>query len=291
MTAPVSTVAALDEQNRVAQANLAGRVSQVILAYWLLNVRSDDIVGSSRGWLDFSVAAILRGYEQSIDLASAYSLALQRMEIPGARPITLPRPSPPPEEQIRRSLSVTGPGKLALFLGRAPEAIPPRDPFDKGAVERFKRAKIATEQVKEDFRRKAGASASASAYKQVQDGGRNLVTEMVTQKVAVGYVTKDHPCGFCFMLASRGPVYGEDSFKHSDPRFTGEGTAKVHDGCGCQLRPLYSQDPRHWTDTARVADGLWREMLDENPGVGGSDARNKFSALARERGLADLTRF
>jgi hypothetical protein len=185
MTAPVSTVAALDEQNRVAQANLAGRVSQVILAYWLLNVRSDDIVGSSRGWLDFSVAAILRGYEQSIDLASAYSLALQRMEIPGARPITLPRPSPPPEEQIRRSLSVTGPGRLAVSLSKIPETPQEALATPSGRLledqKRLQRAQQQITEMREQARRNAGATASASAYKQVQNGGRNLVTEMVTQ--------------------------------------------------------------------------------------------------------------
>jgi hypothetical protein len=292
MTAPTTTdLAVLDQQARAAQAANAAKVGQLILAYWLANVRPEDIALTSGPWLDFAVGAVLRGYEQSVNLAAAYAQAVQRIEIPGARPIEIPRPSPPPVEQIRRSLTFTGPGKLAVSLAKIPGETPQEQSQQQVDADRLQRAAQQIKVMREDARRTAGATAAASAYRQVQNGGRDTTLEMVRQKVAVGYVrvTKEHPCAFCMMLASRGPVYGKDSFAQSDPRFTGQGTAKVHDGCGCSLRPLYSKREEHWTPQARQADELWKEMLrTKKPG---DDPANAFARLVRERGIADLTRF
>lgn len=289
MTAPVATLQTLDEQARVQQATIASKVSQAILAYWLINVSADDISGTSGGWLDFSVAAILRGYEQAYQLAAAYAQAVRNIQIPGATPITIPRPIGPSEEQLRRSLIYTGPGKLAVDLTKVPRINPQDQSLADG--ERLKRDQQSIAQMREKARQTAGAAAAASAYRNVSSGGRDTVNEMVDKKVAVGYVriTKEHPCAFCLMLASRGPVYGKDSFKESDARFTGSGNAKAHDGCGCSLRPVYKVGEENWPDQARQADELWKEMLrtkkyNEDPAAA-------FAKLVRERGLADLTRY
>jgi hypothetical protein len=292
MTAPTTTdIAALDQQARVQQAANAAKASQLILAYWLSTVNPEDIAGTSGAWLDFATGAVLRGWENSVNLAAAYAQAVQRIEIPGATPIVVPRPSPPPVEQIRRSLTYTGPGKLAVSLAKIPEPGQPGPAPQAPDLERLQRSAEQIRVMKEDARRKAGAAAAASAFRHVSNGGRDLVMDMVKTKTAVGYVrvTKEHPCAFCLMLASRGPLYGQDSFKESDARFTGTGTAKVHDGCGCSLRPLYSRREEHWTPQARQADQLWKEMLENKKP--GEDSYNAYARLVRSRGIADLTRF
>lgn len=53
-------------------------------------------------------------------------------------------------------------------------------------------------------------------------------------------VTDGKPCGFCAMVASRGPVYGS-------AKAAGDGN-RYHDHCGCTVEPFYG-DPREWEPT------------------------------------------
>jgi hypothetical protein len=75
-------------------------------------------------------------------------------------------------------------------------------------------------------------------------GRDQIAAAQQADPAAVGYYreTDGDPCHFCAMLASRGAVYKEDSFDESDPRFEGEGTAKVHDDCACHNRPIFTRD-------------------------------------------------
>jgi hypothetical protein len=287
----VPTLAELDAQHRAAQAANAERVAKLVLAYWLLRVDGENVVQTAGPWMDFSVAAILRGYEQSHLLAAAYALAVRNQEIPGATPIQIPRPTPPPEEKLRRSLGFTGPGTAVQLLRTAPEPVAPPATATPEERERFERQQQSRAERVQIVMQKAGAAAAASTYKNVQNGGRDTTDALVVQKVAVGYVrvTKDKPCGWCLMLASRGPVYAADSFDASNARFTGPGDHKVHDDCGCALRPLYSRLPEHWTPQAREADKLWENMSRETRKTG-KEAVAEFRRRAKELGLADLTR-
>lgn len=292
MTAPTleatTSYAALDAQVRAMQAQNAQRIAQAILAYWLSRVSADDVAGTSGEWLDFAVNQILRGYDQSYLIAAAYANAVRRIEIPGARPITIPRPPPPPVEKLRRSLVFTGPGKLAVDLAKVPDQVELKPGAPQQEVDRAQRTGEQIRQMREEVRRTAGAAAAASAYKNVQNGGRDTTDLLVVRKTAVGYVriTKDKPCSFCLMLASRGPVYSEDSFRESDARFTGPGNHKVHDDCGCMLRPAFTKNSEQWPEGARRADELWVQMLRANPGIGGDDARREYRRLAKAAGLA-----
>lgn len=298
MTAPTqqssaATLASLDAAHRAQQAANSERVAQLVLGYWLTRVDGEDLAGTSGDWLDFSVTQILRGYDRAYMLASAYTQAIQRQQAPGAPRIEVSRPTPPPVQKLRRSLSYTGPGTVAVELKKAPEDLAPapdaspqeREAAERGQVNRADRVKI--------IMQKAGAAAAATTYKNVGNGGRDTVDLLVVRKQVVGYarITKEKPCGFCLMLASRGPVYSEDSFARSDARFSGPGEHKVHDTCGCMLRPLFSRMPENWTEQNRTADNLWGDMLKANPGIGGKDAVNAFRRMAREAGLADLTRY
>ena len=60
-------------------------------------------------------------------------------------------------------------------------------------------------------------------------------------------VSDGHPCPFCLMLVSRGPVY---SF--------GTGDFQAHDRCGCSAMPVYRNDRSNgWTPAAKDARKLY----------------------------------
>lgn len=291
-----ATLAALDAAHRARQAANAQRVAELVLSYFLTRVNADDLAGTSGPWLDFSIGAIRRGYEQSYLISSAYTQAVQRAEIPGATPIEIPRPTPPPESKLRRSLSYTGPGTVAVELKKVPGTIEAPPGADRDTVESEQRAQVTRGERVKIVMQKAASAAAGTTYKNVMNGGRDTIDNLVVTKKVAGYVriTKDKPCGFCLMLASRGPVYAEDSFEQSNARFTGPGDHKVHDTCGCSLRPAFTRNPEHWTDQARTADQLWQDMLKKiakDPTYSKGDPVNAFRRMAREAGLADLTRY
>lgn len=297
MTAPTvtsvaATLAALDAAHRVKQAANAERVAQLVLAYFLTRVDGENLSGTVGDWLDFSVGQIKRGYERAHLLSVAYTRAVQDVYIPGAEPIEIPPLPPVPEEKLRRSLSYTGPGTVAVELKKTPEALEPPRGATAQETERYERAKTSRGERIKIVMEKGAAAASATTYKNVFNGHRDTTDLLVVRKQIVGYlrVTKDNPCGFCLLLASRGPVYREDSFAESDARFTGPGNHKVHDSCGCMLRPLFSRVPENWTSQARQADDLWKAVGKET-GKTGNDAINEFRNRARKMGIADLTRY
>lgn len=297
------TIEQLDASHRAEQATNASDVAKTLIARWLLLVDPDNIAVSSRSWLAEAVTAILQGRERAYTLASAYALAVRRIQIPGATPIHIPKPPPPPLEKIQTSLVYTGVRDLAIKLGRIPEPIDPADTFSVEPVtesdrERYARERESWRQMRQKAMEVSGAKAAASAYKEVVNGARDTTDELVRTNTALGYmrITKAKPCAFCLMLASRGPVYREDSFDQSNVRFTGPGQHKVHDTCGCTLRPLFERGEENWTDTARKADDVWRNGTGK-PGekppasYSGQEAINAFARATRALGIADLTRW
>jgi hypothetical protein len=77
------------------------------------------------------------------------------------------------------------------------------------------------------------------------------------------------------MLAGRGLqhgyTYSEDSFDLSDARFTGDGTAKVHDNCQCHLKPVYVHTD-DFVDRSEFFEQLYREFASGS----GADALRNF---------------
>lgn len=293
------TVEQLDASHRAEQATNASDVAKILIARWLVLVDPDHVSASSATWLAEAVEAIFAGRERAYLLAAAYAQAVRRIQIPGATPIQIPRPPPPPVQKITTSLVFTGPRDLVVKLSKIPEPVDPsQDPFRIEPVtesdrDRFARERASWKAMRRNAVEVSGSKAAASAYKEVVNGGRDTTDELIRTQIAVGYqrITKAKPCAFCLMLASRGPVYSDDSFDQSDPRFTGPGDHKVHDSCGCGLRPIFKRGQENWTSQAREADGIWVQMLKDNPGIGGADARNEFARITREMGIADLSRF
>lgn len=113
----------------------------------------------------------------------------------------------------------------------------------------------------------------------VLDGGRaTMEANSVSDKTCLGFVrvTGPNPCAFCAMLASRGlnyRPYGKDAFKASNTRYEGSGDAKVHDSCGCSLKPVWSKSDEFVKDTQKYAD-MWEEMS-------GTTTKDAFKAFRR----------
>lgn len=289
MTTPLDT---LDETHRARQAQNAVAVQKLVAQLFARMVDPKNITGTSQQWLSQSIVAIMRGRQSAWLLASAYATAVRRLQVPDAEPFTLPPPEPVSREKLIRSLMYTGPGKLAVDLAKTPEPLEPDQGDSRVEWQRYERELEQYNQRIKEAPIKAAMAASAAAYRHVSDGGRDATLTVVqNDPLAVGYIriTRPQPCGFCFMLASRGPVYSEDSFSASDPRFEGDGEAKAHDSCGCAMRPVYGgKSTKHWTETARKAEALW---LTHGAPYSGARARNEFAKAAREAGLADLNRW
>jgi hypothetical protein len=247
MTAPTTTTAAvyatyrvLDEAYRAMVAQQALAVIGGMVVYWR-SVDGRDLRRTAPDFLDRSVDLILAGQTRAQALATSYADRVRRIAIPGAPAFTPPPPRPPNEEQVRKSiefLAVKQTGRELYALQRSldtPEATPEE-------VESAQRtlAGRRDQLMQEGIKRAAGG-----ATRLITLAGRDQLEDVVmADSVAIGWyrTTKPGCCYFCAMLASRGLVYKEDSFEFSNEQFEGAGEQKVHDFCGCGLRPAYSTD-------------------------------------------------
>lgn len=261
MTAPttaavgsVATFAALDAAYRAATARTSLAVARALELRWT-SIDPDNITGTSGAWLSDAIELLLAGQRQAQQYANLYTDQVRRLAVPDA-PIWTPPPAEPPNvEQIRKSLVYTGLATTAREVSRvnAVAESASTDPAPRADSD----ARTA-EARKKQLMEEAFARVAASAARYVTTAGHDQIYSNVeSDKVATGWyrTTKAGCCHFCAMLASRGVVYKEDSFKESDPRFIGPGNQKVHDSCGCGLRPFYgSEDP---PDRTQEYEDLW----------------------------------
>lgn len=126
-------------------------------------------------------------------------------------PSSLIKIAPPPsDEWMTRAFGFSGPGQLSLDTARPNTAL---------------------------------ATTLGTTSRIVLDGGRTTTYDTIEEDpVAVGWYlqTDAKPCYWCALIASRGVVYKEHSLDASDARFTGPGTAKLHNNCHCILAPAFS---------------------------------------------------
>jgi hypothetical protein len=117
--------------------------------------------------------------------------------------------------------------------------------------------------------------ASGSLTRFVLEGSRETtVLSAASDREARGWgrVTAGNPCAFCAMLASRGPVYSEDT---SD--------FEAHDHCSCQGEPTY--DGSDWPGRGQEFRDLYnraqREARASGEGASGTsnDLLNNFRRL------------
>lgn len=290
MTAPtVATAGAyliLDQAYRAAVAQTAIKVVRLMQIWWT-TLDAEDLVGTSGRWLDASVAAVLAGQTTTANLADAYTQQVRRLSIPGAEPWTPPARRPGNDERIRKSLIFTGlhqTGERIALLDSPSEDIEATS-ADRESDERTKAGR------RDQLMNEGIARAAGSAARLLTDAGQERIYDnVVSDPVAIGWArtTKPGCCYFCAMLASRGHVYKEDSFEESNERFIGPGEHKIHDHCGCGLRPLYSRDDPE-PDRNEALSQLWADEAAKFSGHAAIKAfRNAYAASPLSRGASSV---
>lgn len=123
----------------------------------------------------------------------------------------------------------------------------------------------------------AQVNTTGAAVRQGLKGARNVTSQILKfDRKVLGYArfTDANPCHFCALLASRGAVYGRQSFAESDSQFTANKKAievppdyvrisKVHNNCRCTLRPVYSKATEFDAD-AKFYRSQWKKVWDEH---------------------------
>ena len=252
--------ASLTDAFKARQNREAAKMAALVALYYQsrVNVSSPE---SIERWLEIMVPRMIRSSDDGARSAAAFFTALRRIEVPDDRSYAASPSLGQIDAGVRKSLLTVGPydftNKMkdikALDVGPAQE-----------------KALIA------EAKQVTAAKVAAAVVRHAQAGGRQTVFENAEKdRVALGWVrvTKAAPCAFCAMLASRGIHYrafGEGSFDASDAQFTGTGDAKVHDNCGCSLKPVYADNDPLVDRTKEFAD-MWVTW-----GAGGGDAALRF---------------
>ncbi len=243
MTAPTATAAAsmlaLDAAYRAAIARTSLAVLQVLATGWR-SVDPLNLAGTAGTWIETSTDAILAGQRDAVGLANLYTEQIRLLAVPDAPLWSPPPPRPPTAEQVRTSVEFVAVKETARGLYALRESV--REDEDPEAAERTVAGRA--DQLMQD----AIARAAGTAIRYVTTAGQDQVKLAVQEdEVALGWVrvTKPGCCHFCAMLASRGRVYKEESFELSNRKFKDAETGtiseqKVHDNCGCGLRPVYT---------------------------------------------------
>lgn len=261
---------AIDEAHRLAQARTAAVAATVAARAWR-QVDPQRISATSPAFVNTALAAIESSRRRSVDLAGAYAQRTRLEQDPGLPRLTLPPPPPFNVEQVRASLTYLGPVSAGRQVASG-LAVPTVEEDDDLEVPPAR----ATPKTVDRIMERAAIQIVGAAIRHVQNGGRFMVDAVVeSDQKAVGYIriTRDNPCSFCAMLASRGPVYKESSFSRSDPRFDGPGNHKVHDSCGCTIRPLYSKSRFAMPENNQKYLELYETAT---RGYRGKDAQNAF---------------
>lgn len=239
--------AAVLEDMRQQQIRNSVESVKVAIAIW------PELQRDQARWLSLLVQLVRRDKRRSAEIGRRYMQAYRVVErVPGTFDPALPGDLN--EEQIISSMIVTGPKALERA---ARNAGLDRVPHNSGA------GKV----IRDNHAR--------AVQRHVLNGGREVVDDVLRRDPArSGYMrlTDGNPCYFCAMLASRGPVYQEDSFDDSDPRFSGAGDQKVHDGCGCTLIPIYGSGSVA-LNQFKEYERLWQATGQKSSG---RDAVNRF---------------
>ncbi len=239
---------ALEAAHRQRQSALSALVAGQMLRAWVLLLagRTDD-------WLRLSLAIMTAARVQSAEQAVTFVAAYRLVELGTLDGFVPPAPAVElNQEAATTSLMVLGPQRIRREKARVLGV----------EARQLTAADLETTVLPKSLTDDLAAAPARAAMRHVQNGARDTFDAVTMADLGVqGWtrVTSATPCWFCAMLASRGPVYDDDSFSDSDPRFDGPGEYKVHDGCGCALVPLYRRAGEQWPGRAKEFDALWRQ--------------------------------
>lgn len=281
MTTTAQSVA-LTEAHRQAQLRNAAIVALVIKTLFGEVVDPANLVATATRWLNAVTPLLFRYRANSASMSRLYLTALRQLELPGSDEF-IPTPLDPVQfDALSTSMWVTGiagNGQNGSPLGLEKRLVKVSGLDLDPAVER---AMIA------DSVNKAAQQAAVAATRHATAGGRDQVVAAVKEdRRAVGYlrITDGDPCFFCAMLASRGFVYKEDSFKYSNYMFDGEGVAKAHDGCQCSMKATYSRDDS-LPDRSQEWQDLWKTSTSRLSGPEAVKAFRKAYGASKSSRLA-----
>lgn len=252
--------ARLTSAYKTQQNRDAAKIAALIAVYYRTRVDVED-PKAVEAWLDLMIPRLIRSSDTGARDASAFFRALRAIEVPGAPKFT-PSPSLGAiDEGVRKSLLAVGPFD---YMNKAAD------------IRRLDVSPVQQQALLREAKDVTSTKVAAAVVRHAQAGSRQTIHDNSAEdKVALGWVrvTRAKPCAFCAMLASRGITYRafkEHSFEMSDSRFTGEGNAKVHDECGCALKPVYSKSDPVLKQNQGFAD-MWSMW-----GAGGGDAAARF---------------
>ena len=250
-----------------AQANReAAKIAALIALYYSRYVDVTD-PGSIERWLELMIPRLISSSDSGALSAAAFFQAIRQLEVGPDSTFRVAAATGMIDDGVRKSLLTVGPYDMVNKMTKIDQLDIP-DSQRRAAL--IKAKEITT------------ANLASAVVRHAQAGGRQTIWDNAQQdKVALGWVrvTKNKPCFFCAMLASRGLQYRsfkEGSFDLSDARFTGDGDAKVHDNCGCSLKPVYAKNDPLVKQTERFGD-MWSRW-----GAGGNGETS--AALRFRRG-------
>lgn len=229
--------ARLTETHRIAQNRLAARIVAQMAAAWPL-LDPEELDRTTERWLAVTVPLVRAQRITSARLAANYLAAFRMLELGSTAQFTPVLAETMPTEAIATSLVVTGPVAVKTHMRISPIIAKAMDI--------------------------GNASAAGAAMRHTLGGGRQTISDTVAADPrALGWAraTSGKTCHFCAMLASRGPVYSDDSV-HFD----------AHDHCSCTAEPVYHRDAG-WPAGSERFRALWDETT---AGLSGADARNAF---------------
>lgn len=253
---------ALTQAYKTAQNREAAKIAALVSLYYLnrVDVTNPQAVDA---WLALMIPRIISASDFGARLAATYYDRVRGLEVPKASPFSSVPSVGVVDPGVRKSLMAVGPGDYMnkLKVIQTTEGLSPSQ----------QRAAIA------EAKQVTSKKLAAATLRHTQAGSRQTIFDNSAEdRVALGWVrvTKEKPCAFCAMLASRGLQYRsfkEGAFDSSNSRFTGDGDAKVHDNCGCCLKPVYTKDDHFVQQTKTFAD-MWTEW----GAGGGPDAALRF---------------
>lgn len=246
-----------------AQANReAAKIALAISLYYRVRVDPES-PQAVEAWLLRFIPSLISASDSGAARAAVYYDSLRRLELGTAAPAFRATPATGYiDEGVRKSLLSVGPYDYVNKIAEIKDTA--------NLSEGQRQAMIA--EAKEVTAKKV----ASAVVRHAQAGGRQTVHEnSQTDKEAIGWirVTRAEPCYFCAALASRGIHYRpfkEGSFDLSNARFSGEGDAKVHDECGCSLKPVYASNDFMLKQNKRFQE-MWSMW-----GAGGGDAMLRF---------------
>lgn len=253
----------ITEAHRLAQVGISEETERDVETAFRSLLDPRRIESTFPLYFEAAAAVLDRDHERSKAVSAAYLDAFHQAEAKRTEPLDLRIAERLSREQALSSLFWTGPAQIRKGISR--------------------QGRTATQAAEVAVATTRGASKRLALQ-----GGRYTVRDTVQATTGIkGYarVTDADPCSFCAMLASRGADYKRGSFQNSNARFTGFGSAKVHDGCGCQMEPVYGRgDDYKSPGRSKEFEDLWSEIP---PGLSPGDQRRAFRGLYERGAVPD----